>query len=96
MNPNALEFGGSLAEAQSLGMLIIDIRDPVTADQQPLGVDCLKVTTEQLLKDNSQIPADKPVLLVCYGGFSSLKLTRHLRNMGFENVYSKPGGANSA
>ena len=40
----------------------------------------------------AEVPRDRPVYLICQGGFRSLRAAQFLRQQGFEDVVSVKGG----
>ncbi|MGV6807374.1 MAG: ThiF family adenylyltransferase [bacterium] len=90
-----MEFSGSFEEAEKSGFRVVDIRDPATAAQAPLPVACEILTPNEVAEMLQTEPDGSPLLLVCYAGRTSLGVAAQLRELGFNQVFSKVGGAAS-
>ena len=83
-----------LAKARELlagGALFVDVRDPASyeAARVPGALHLNDATVEAFV---SGTPKDKPVVVYCYHGHTSLGGAAYLMDQGFRNVYSLIGG----
>ncbi|MFO7742817.1 MAG: SulP family inorganic anion transporter [Anaerolineae bacterium] len=70
--------------------LVVDVREPREYDRAHIP-EARLIPLPQLLRD-SQVPRDRPVVLVCRGGRRSTRAAAVLRDRGFENVRALEGG----
>jgi SulP family sulfate permease len=71
--------------------LVIDLREPREYERAHIpGAELIRLP--ELLDDYSQIPRDRPVVLVCRGGRRSTRAAAVLRQRGFDNVCVLHGG----
>ncbi|WP_136680200.1 thiosulfate sulfurtransferase GlpE [Neptunomonas sp. XY-337] len=73
------------------GAAIADIRDPQSfaAGRIPGSVN---LNNDNLHAYISQADLDKPLIVCCYHGISSMSAAQYLNHQGFETVYSLDGG----
>ncbi len=95
---DSVEFCGTLAEALSKGMLVVDIRDEPVRSLKPLCVEHQCIPSSNLLDESADAIRllEGKVLLVCYKGRTSLSVAAAMRGKGYSEVYSMAGGAEGA
>lgn len=71
--------------------IMVDIRDPVAFDAAHVA-DATRLSNENLQQFLQSADHDKPVLVMCYHGHSSIQAGQFLVQQGFEQVYSVDGG----
>jgi hydroxyacylglutathione hydrolase len=70
---------------------LLDVREPEEyAHGHVLGA--LNLPQANLATQLGEVPRDRPVYLICQGGFRSLRAAQFLRQQGFEDVVSVKGG----
>jgi rhodanese-related sulfurtransferase len=82
-----------LASAADAGYRIVDIREPMECEFEPMPVAGHEaVPLGRLLDGALEVAADRPCLLVCAHGVRSRAAAELLRARGHENVWSLRGG----
>jgi adenylyltransferase/sulfurtransferase len=82
----------SLAEAATLGLTIIDIRNSDETATQPLTVAHRHIPLAQLLETPSPLAREGRYLLVCARGMRSRAAAETLHERGFRAIWSLAGG----
>ena len=78
---------------QNKPIQIIDVREPWEFEKTHLPKSCLVPLSNFDQQDFSrQFSKDDWIVVVCHHGVRSLRTTRSLHEMGFQNVYSLQGG----
>jgi hydroxyacylglutathione hydrolase len=81
-------------EARPREAVLLDVREPQEfADGHVPGADNLPQA--DLATRLSEVPRDRPIYLICQGGFRSLRAAQFLKQMGFTDVASVKGGTES-
>jgi hydroxyacylglutathione hydrolase len=81
-------------EARPPEAVLLDVREPQEfADGHVPGADNLPQA--DLATRLSEVPRDRPIYLICQGGFRSLRAAQFLKQMGFTDVSSVKGGTES-
>ena len=93
-----LEVNLTVEEVQPLVVagefVVVDVRTEAEYDAGHIPAALLIPLTE--LPDRiAEIPADKPVLLVCRSGNRSSQSYQYLREQGFTNIHNLLGGMNA-
>jgi glyoxylase-like metal-dependent hydrolase (beta-lactamase superfamily II)/rhodanese-related sulfurtransferase len=90
-NPAVEEIGLEALEARDPDAMVLDVREPVEYawGHVPGAVNLPQADLADRLEE---LPRDAPVLLICQGGFRSLRAAQFLKQMGFERVTSVAGG----
>jgi SulP family sulfate permease len=81
----------ALAWMQSCRPLLVDLREEPEVAKGHLP-DVHWVPLSQLLRRASELPRDRPLLLICRSGRRTLRAIRMLSDLGFENLYGLRGG----
>jgi rhodanese-related sulfurtransferase len=71
--------------------LVLDVREPVEFAQGHVP-GAVNLPQADLASRLDELPRDRPLLLVCQGGFRSLRAAQFLEQAGFANVASLRGG----
>jgi hydroxyacylglutathione hydrolase len=88
------EVDQNALEARSPEAVLLDVREPQEfADGHVPGAHNLPQA--DLATRLSEVPRDRPIYLICQGGFRSLRAAQFLRQMGFTDVASVKGGTES-
>jgi hydroxyacylglutathione hydrolase len=71
--------------------IVLDVREPVeyAAGHVPGAVNLPQADLADRLEE---LPRDRPVLMICQGGYRSLRAAQFLKQMGFDRVASVAGG----
>jgi glyoxylase-like metal-dependent hydrolase (beta-lactamase superfamily II)/rhodanese-related sulfurtransferase len=78
-------------EARSPEAVLLDVREPQEfANGHVPGA--LNLPQADLATRLSEVPRDRPIYLICQGGFRSLRAAQFLAQMGFTEVASVSGG----
>jgi rhodanese-related sulfurtransferase len=78
-------------EAHRLDALVLDVREPAEYVHGHVP-DSVNLPQADLASRLDELPRDRPVYVLCQGGFRSLRAARFLKQMGFEQVASVKGG----
>jgi rhodanese-related sulfurtransferase len=78
-------------EAHCLDALVLDVREPAEYDHGHVP-GSINLPQADLASRLDELPRDRPVYVLCQGGFRSLRAARFLNQMGFEQVASVKGG----
>ena len=73
------------------GALLLDVREPVEIAAVALP-GSLHMPMREIPARYAEIPADRPVLVLCHHGGRSARVTQFLRAQGLENVTNVAGG----
>ena len=81
----------AMALLQERAPLPLDVRDELSYEQGhvPGARHLSNETLDDILRDT---PADRPLLVYCYHGHSSLSAAGFLASRGYREVYSMDGG----
>jgi glyoxylase-like metal-dependent hydrolase (beta-lactamase superfamily II)/rhodanese-related sulfurtransferase len=71
--------------------LVLDVREPAEYDHGHVP-GSINLPQADLASRLEELPRDRPVYVLCQGGFRSLRAARFLKQMGFEQVASVKGG----
>jgi rhodanese-related sulfurtransferase len=78
-------------EARPPEAVLLDVREPQEfADGHVPGA--RNLPQAELATRLSELPRDRPLYLICQGGFRSLRAAQFLSQMGFQDVASVQGG----
>ncbi len=90
-NPAVDEISLGELESRDPGTILIDVREPVeyAAGHVPGAVNLPQADLADRLEE---LPRDRPLLLICQGGYRSLRAAQFLKQMGFEQIASVTGG----
>src|SRR5262249_12483674 len=85
------EVDQAALEARSAEAVLLDVREPeeFAAGHVP---GARNLPQAELATRLSEVPRDRPVYLICQGGFRSLRAAQFLSQMGFKDVVSVSGG----
>lgn len=90
-NPAVDEIGLAELESRDPSSLMLDVREPVEyASGHVPGA--LNLPQADLADRLEQLPRDRPLLLICQGGYRSLRAAQFLKQVGFDHVASVVGG----
>jgi rhodanese-related sulfurtransferase len=82
-----------LAAAAAAGYRIVDIREPLECEFEPMPVaNSESLPLGRLLDGALKLAPDRPCLLVCAHGVRSRAAAEFLRARGYANVWSLAGG----
>lgn len=83
----------SLEEIASLGAetLLLDVREPAEYDAGHVP-GAVNLPQAELASRITELPLDRPLAVICQGGHRSLRAAQFLRQMGYLQVSSVPGG----
>lgn len=81
-----------LHAAIAAGYLIVDVREAQEIREQPLRVESLHMPGAQVVERRAEMPAGRPLLLVCASGRRSGAIARTLRQLQMPQAYSLQGG----
>jgi hydroxyacylglutathione hydrolase len=92
--PPVPELSVDEAAAQRDDALVLDVREPAeyAAGHVPGAVN---VPQADLATRLAELPCDRPLLVVCQGGYRSLRAAQFLRQAGFDQVASVQGGTDA-
>jgi rhodanese-related sulfurtransferase len=78
-------------ESRDLVAIVLDVREPVeyASGHVPGAVNLPQADLADRLEE---LPRDRPVLLICQGGYRSLRAAQFLKQVGFTQVASVAGG----
>jgi hydroxyacylglutathione hydrolase len=79
------------AQAKDGTPLLIDVRAPRERDQKRIP-DSLSIPLNHLAERTSELPADRPLLVYCAGGYRSSIAASLLQHHGFKHVSEIAGG----
>jgi hydroxyacylglutathione hydrolase len=90
-NPTVDEISLEELEARGPGAILLDVREPVeyAAGHVPGAVNLPQADLADRL---DELPRDRPVLMICQGGYRSLRAAQFLKQIGFAQVASVAGG----
>ena len=80
-----------VAEMRAAGALVLDVREPWEVALVGLS-DAMAIPLGQLPERWSEVPDDRPVVVLCHHGMRSRQATMFLRAQGREDVYNLMGG----
>lgn len=81
----------SASDLVRTGALVIDVREAFELAEARLP-DALHIPMRDFVARLSEVPRDRPVLLLCHSGGRSARVTAYLRAQGWENVANIAGG----
>jgi glyoxylase-like metal-dependent hydrolase (beta-lactamase superfamily II)/rhodanese-related sulfurtransferase len=89
--PPVREVGVEELESRPQQACLLDVREPeeYAHGHVPAAVNLPQADLATRL---AEVPRDRPVYLICQGGFRSLRAAQFLRQQGFEDVVSVKGG----
>jgi rhodanese-related sulfurtransferase len=90
-NPVVDEISLEELESRDPGTILLDVREPVeyAAGHVPGAVNLPQADLADRL---DELPRDRLVLLICQGGYRSLRAAQFLKQMGFAQIASVAGG----
>jgi hydroxyacylglutathione hydrolase len=93
-SPAVLEVGIDELANRPDGAAVIDVREPeeFAAGHVPGAVSLPQADLSSRL---GELPRDRPVLVICQGGYRSLRAAQFLRQAGFTDVASVRGGTDA-
>jgi rhodanese-related sulfurtransferase len=90
-SPTVREVGIEELEARPQEVALLDVREPEEyAHGHVPGA--VNLPQADLATRLAEVPPDRPVYLICQGGFRSLRAAQFLRQRGFADVVSVKGG----
>ncbi len=90
-NPAVAEISLEELESRDPGAIVLDVREPVEyAAGHVLGA--VNLPQADLADRLDELPRDRPLLLICQGGYRSQRAAQFLNQMGFEQVARVAGG----
>ena len=90
-NPAVDEIGLDELASRRPDALVLDVREPVEYARGHVP-GAINLPQADLADRLEELPRDRPLLLICQGGYRSLRAAQFLRQMGFEQVASVAGG----
>jgi glyoxylase-like metal-dependent hydrolase (beta-lactamase superfamily II)/rhodanese-related sulfurtransferase len=89
--PAVPEVGIEDLAARSAAAVVVDVREP---DEFAAGhvPGAISLPQADLAARLEELPSDRPLLLICQGGYRSLRAAQFLRQAGFARVASVRGG----
>jgi hydroxyacylglutathione hydrolase len=90
-NPVVDEIGLEELESRDPDALVLDVREPVeyASGHVPGAVNLPQADLADRLEE---LPRNRPLLLICQGGYRSLRAAQFLKQMEFDQVASVTGG----
>jgi hydroxyacylglutathione hydrolase len=90
-NPAVDEVSLDELESRDPDSIVLDVREPVeyAAGHVP---GALNLPQADLADRLEELPRDGRLLLICQGGYRSLRAAQFLKQIGFTRVFSVPGG----
>lgn len=90
-SPAVAEIGVEELEATQHGVLVVDVREPVEfANGHVPGA--VNLPQADLADRLDELPRDRTLLMICQGGYRSLRAAQFLKQVGFDRVASVTGG----
>ena len=89
--PPVAEISIHELESRPPEALAVDVREPVEYARGHVP-GALNLPQADLADRLEELPRDRPLLLICQGGYRSLRAAQFLKQMGFEQVGSVSGG----
>ena len=90
--PAVDEIALDALEERGPDALLIDVREPVEFGMGHVP-GAVNIPQADLADRIDELPRDSPLLLICQGGFRSLRAAQFLKQMGFADVASVAGGS---
>ncbi len=90
-NPAVDEIGIDDLNTRGPDALLVDVREPVEYGWGHVP-GAVNIPQADLADRLEELPRDTPLLMICQGGFRSLRAAQFLRQMGFDRVASVTGG----
>lgn len=91
-NPKVQEIGIDDLDGRDPDALLVDVREPVEYGWGHVP-GAVNIPQADLADRIEELPRDRPLLMICQGGFRSLRAAQFLKQVGFDNVASVAGGA---
>jgi rhodanese-related sulfurtransferase len=90
-NPAVDEVSLDELESRQPEAMVLDVREPVeyASGHVPGSVNLPQADLADRLEE---LPRDQPLMLICQGGYRSLRAAQFLKQMGFAQVASVTGG----
>jgi glyoxylase-like metal-dependent hydrolase (beta-lactamase superfamily II)/rhodanese-related sulfurtransferase len=90
-SPAVAEVSCDALQTRDAEALLLDVREPVEyAHGHVPGA--VNVPQADLADRLDELPRDRPLLVICQGGYRSLRAAQFLKQCGFDNVASIAGG----
>jgi hydroxyacylglutathione hydrolase len=93
-SPAVLEVPLDALEGRPPEVLLVDVREPAEYAHGHIP-GAVSLPQADLASRLEELPRDRPVWVVCQAGLRSLRAARFLRQMGFEQVATVPGGTSA-
>jgi hydroxyacylglutathione hydrolase len=90
-SPAVLEVPLDALEGRPPDVLLLDVREPAEYAHGHIP-GAVSLPQADLASRLDELPRDRPVWVVCQAGLRSLRAARFLRQMGFEQAATAPGG----
>ena len=90
-NPTVDEVGIDALDPRDPNALLADVREPVEYGWGHVP-GAVNIPQADLADRLDELPRDAPLLMICQGGFRSLRAAQFLKQMGFDRVASVTGG----
>ncbi len=81
-----------LSQAVSSGSLLLDVRKPEEVTSLPLPFPSLNIPLDSLRARLTELPRDRPIIVICATGHRSYTASCLLRGSGFQDVKNMAGG----
>jgi glyoxylase-like metal-dependent hydrolase (beta-lactamase superfamily II)/rhodanese-related sulfurtransferase len=90
-SPSVPEVPIEDVQTVALGTVVIDVREPVEYARGHVPR-AINVPQADLADRLDELPRDRQLVLICQGGYRSLRAAQFLKQMGFDRVASVAGG----
>ena len=90
-NPPVAAVGVEELEAHAPDAVLLDVREPVEFAQGHVP-GATNLPQADLADRLGELPRDRPLLVICQGGYRSLRAAQFLKQVGFADVASVEGG----
>ena len=90
-NPPVAEVDIDELEARPPEAVLVDVREPVEYAQGHVP-GAINLPQADLADRLEELPRDRPLVLICQGGYRSLRAAKFLKQVGFDDVRSVAGG----
>jgi glyoxylase-like metal-dependent hydrolase (beta-lactamase superfamily II)/rhodanese-related sulfurtransferase len=90
-NPAVEEIGIAALAARDPGTILVDVREPVEYGWGHVP-GAVNIPQADLADRLDELPRDAPLLMICQGGFRSLRAAQFLKQIGFDRVATVTGG----
>jgi rhodanese-related sulfurtransferase len=88
----AAELAEKISSAESKGIVLLDVREPVEYALARLEGSILMPMGDVPSRANQELDPDAHIITICHHGVRSMNVAVWLRNQGFEQTQSLRGG----